>query len=68
MLDASATIVIERSDHPADGWEPADGRGGEWIVVEDDAADHGVDQVKVFIPRSGTGPGFARLRAMVGQP
>jgi large repetitive protein len=66
--DPAAVIVVERSTDPASGWQPADGRAGEVILTDDDASDHGVDTVRVFIPVIGNERGFARLRATLVQP
>lgn len=68
LIDPAAVIVVERSNDPTLGWQPADGRTGEVILTEENAADHGVDIVQVFIPVIGNEKGFARLRATIAQP
>ncbi|MEO5714575.1 MAG: Ig-like domain-containing protein, partial [Luteolibacter sp.] len=61
--DPNTIIQVQWSATPASGWANATGTPGVVTVEENDAADTGVDLVKVYIPRSLAVNGmlFARL-------
>jgi hypothetical protein len=68
--DSSAVISVEWNTMIDNSWSSASGTPGVVILADDDAADTGVDLVRVYLPLSLAGDGklCARLNVVIANP